>query len=78
MQSSKQEPLQGDVEVDEFFILGQVEQKRRRSKGKMRLVVIALEKLTGAVGRAYAQVSERASAKEFNPFFQTLQKMPQW
>ena len=69
MQSSKQNNLTGEVQVDEFFIGGQEEQKRGRSKGKKRLVVVALEKVNGGVGRAYAQIIEHASAKEFRPFF---------
>ena len=69
MKSSKQYDLKGEVQVDEFFIGGPEEQKRGRSKGKKRLVVVALEKVEGGVGRAYAQVIEKASAKEFEPFF---------
>jgi hypothetical protein len=70
MQSSKQNNLTGEVLVDEFFIGGPEEQKRGRSKGKKRLVVVALEKVKdGSVGRAYAQVIEHASANEFKPFF---------
>jgi hypothetical protein len=69
MQSSKQYLLEGEVHVDEFFIGGPEEQKRGRSKGKKRLVVLALEKVTEGVGRAYAQMIENASAKEFKPFF---------
>jgi hypothetical protein len=69
MQSSKQNDLTGEVQVDEFFIGGPEEQKRGRSKGKKRLVVVALEKVKGGVGRAYAQTIEQASAKAFKPFF---------
>src|SRR5680860_19796 len=69
MQSSKQNDLTGEVQVDEFFIGGPEHQKRGRGKGKKRLVVVALEKVKGGVGRAYAQVIEHASAKEFKPFF---------
>lgn len=69
MRSSKNYPLAGDVHVDEFFIGGAEEQKRGRSKGKKKLVVLALEKVPGGVGRAYAQVIENASAKEFGHFF---------
>lgn len=69
MQSSKKNDLTGEVQVDEFFIGGPEEQKRGRSKGKKRLVVVALEKVNGGVGRAYAQIIEHASAKEFMPFF---------
>jgi hypothetical protein len=69
MQSSKQHPLSGEVHVDEFFIGGQEEQKRGRSKGDKRLVVVALEKVKNGVGRAYAQIIESASSEEFKPFF---------
>ena len=69
MQSSKQYPLTGEVHVDEFFIGGAEEQKRGRSKGNKRLVVLALEKVTDGVGRAYAELIEHASAEEFKPFF---------
>lgn len=69
MQSSMQYKLEGEVHVDEFFIGGPEEQKRGRSKGKKRLVIIALEKVKEGVGRAYAQLIENASAEEFTPFF---------
>jgi hypothetical protein len=69
MQSSKQHPLTGEVHVDEFFIGGPEEQKRGRSKGDKRLVIVALEKVKDGVGRAYAQLIESASAEEFTPFF---------
>jgi hypothetical protein len=71
MKSSKKYPLEGDVEVDDFFIGGPEEQKRGRSKGKKRLVVVALEKVKNGVGRAYAQIIEHASEEEFKPFFDT-------
>ncbi len=70
MQSSKQHPLSGEVHIDEFFIGGPEEQKRGRSKGNKRLVVVALEKVKDGVGRAYAQIIEAASAEEFKPFFE--------
>lgn len=69
MQSSKQYKLVGEVHVDEFFIGGTEEQKRGRSKGKKRLVLLALEKVKDGVGRAYAQIIEDASADTFKPFF---------
>lgn len=69
MQSSKQYPLEGEVHVDEFFMGGPEEEKRGRSKGKKRLVVVALEKVKQGVGRAYGQIIEHASAEEFTPFF---------
>jgi hypothetical protein len=71
MKSSKKYPLEGDVQVDDFFIGGPEEQKRGRSKGKKRLVVVALEKVKSGVGRAYAQIIEHASEEEFKQFFDT-------
>ncbi len=69
MQSSKQNPLTGEVHVDEFYIGQPEEQKRGRSKGEKRLVIVALEKVQDGVGRAYAQVIESASSKDLKPFF---------
>lgn len=71
MQSSKLHPLSGEVHVDEFYIGGPEEQKRGRSKGDKRLVVVALEKVKGGVGRAYAQIIEHASFEELKPFFES-------
>lgn len=70
MKSSQNYPLEGEVHVDEFFIGGPEENKRGRSKGEKRLVVLALEKLPDGVGRAYAELIEHASAKEFKFFFE--------
>lgn len=69
MQSSKLHPLTGEVHVDEFLIGGPEEQKRGRSKGNKRVVVVALEKVKGGVDRAYAQFIESVSSEEFMPFF---------
>ena len=69
MQSSKQYKLEGEVHVDEFFIGGPEKGKRGRSKGEKRLVILALEKVTDGVGRAYAQIIENASAEQISPFF---------
>lgn len=70
MRSSLRYPLEGEIHVDEFFIGGPEENKRGRSKGEKHLVILALEKLPTGVGRAYAQIIEHASAKEFKKFFQ--------
>jgi hypothetical protein len=71
MRSSRKHPLSGTVHVDEFLIGEYEEWKRgRSSNSKKRLVVVALEILPGeGVGRAYAQVINQASGKEFAPFF---------
>jgi hypothetical protein len=72
MASSRRYPLTGEVHVNEFLI-GEYEEGKigRSSESKKKLVVVALEILEGdeGVGRAYAQVIESASAKEFTPFF---------
>jgi hypothetical protein len=68
MSSSRQYPLTGVVHVDECYIGGPEEQKRGRSKGDKKLVVLALEITDGGVGRAYAEIIEHASAKELGAF----------
>jgi hypothetical protein len=71
MASSKQFPMTGEVHVDEFSI-GQYEVGviGRNSMSKKKLVVVGLEILGGnGVGRAYAQVINKAAAEEFRPFF---------
>jgi hypothetical protein len=70
MKSSLKYKLEGEVHVDEFLIGGPEEQKRGRSKGKKKLVILALEKVKDGVGRAYAQQIESSSSKEFLPFFE--------
>jgi len=71
MQSSKLHPISGIVHVDEFYIGGEEEGKRGRSKGDKKLVVVALEIVEGGVGRAYAQCINNASAASLQPFFET-------
>jgi len=71
MESNLQYPLKGEVHVDECFIGGEETQKRGRSKGKKKLVIVALEKLPyNGVGRAYAQIIENGSSASFLPFFE--------
>ena len=68
MQSSLQHPLKGVVHVDEFWVGGPEEQKRGRSLGSKKQVVLALEIVKEGVGRAYAEVIEHASSKELGSF----------
>ncbi len=74
MTSSRKSQLEGKVQVDEFLI-GEYEEGKvgRSADSKKKLVIVALEILEEkkGVGRAYAQVIERASSKEFRPFFET-------
>ena len=69
MQSTESYPLEEVICVDEFFIGGEEEGKRARSKGKKKLVIVAVEMVEGGMGRAYAKVIENASSKSFEPFF---------
>lgn len=70
MQSSGKYLLEGKVEVDELLIGGPEKDKRGRSKGEKKLVVIAVEKVKDdKIGRAYAQAIEHASGECFEPFF---------
>lgn len=61
-------PLQGLVHVDEFFIGGPEIQKRGRSQGDKKLIVIAIEIVEDGIGRSYAEVIEHASSKELGAF----------
>lgn len=68
MQSSLQNPLTGEVHVDEFWIGGPEEEKRGRSLGSKKMIVVALEVMGKSVGRAYAEVIEHANSKELGGF----------
>jgi transposase-like protein len=70
MKSSGLYPLKGEVHVDECWIGGPEEQKRGRSHGTKKLVVVALEIVKGGVGRAYAQEITNSSSESFKPFFE--------
>jgi hypothetical protein len=68
MQSSLKHPLRGEVHVDEFWIGGPEEEKRGRSLGSKKMIVIALEVMDKGVGRAYAQIIEKANSNELGSF----------
>jgi hypothetical protein len=68
MQSSLQNPLTGEVHVDEFWIGGPEEEKRGRSLGNKKMIVVALEIIDKGVGRAYAEIIEHANSKELGGF----------
>ena len=57
------------MHVDEFYIGQPEEQKRGRSKGEKRLVIVELKKVKDGVGMAYAQVIQSASSEDLKPFF---------
>lgn len=68
MQSSLNHLLTGTIHVDEFMIGGPEKDKRGRSKGLKKLIVLAIEILEDGVGRAYAEVIEHSSADELGAF----------
>lgn len=68
MKSSLNYPLTGTIHVDEFMVGGPEEDKRGRSKGFKKLIVLAVEVLDDGVGRAYAEVIEHSSANELGAF----------
>ena len=70
MESSEQYPLEGDVEVDEFFVGGKEKGKVGRGNEKKSLVAVAIEK-SGKYGikRAYAVKIEKATSEELGKLF---------
>src|ERR1035437_159918 len=68
MQRSLQNPLVGQVHADEFWIGGPEEEKRGRSLGSKKMIVVALEVIGKSVGRAYAEIIENANSKEPGDF----------
>ena len=57
MKSSGKYPINGTIQVDEFYVGGEEEGVIGRGKGKKRLVVIALEMVDAEVGRVYVRLS---------------------
>ena len=68
MESSDSYPLEGNVDVDEFFVGGQEEGKKGRGKKNKKLVVFAIEKRDRGVSRMYGKVIEKADAKNLGSF----------
>lgn len=71
MKSNEQNPMDGDVEVDEFFVGGKDTKAKGRKSGSKKQVVIAVEKKGKGVSRIYAKVIKQASKDELWPFIQT-------
>lgn len=69
MSSSGSFKLSGEVHVDDSLIGGEEEDKRGRSHGKKKLVIIGLEIIKNGVGRAYAELIKDSSYDSFKPFF---------
>jgi hypothetical protein len=71
MKSAGKSLLDGEVEVDEFFVGGPEEGKRGRSQGKKRQVVLAIKVDPFGIHRSYAKVVPRADSIELEAFFDT-------
>jgi len=68
MKSSDNYPLEGNVDVDEFFVGGQEEGKKGRGKERKQLVVLAIEKRNKGISRMYGEVIPEANAKNLGKF----------
>ncbi|MFY0600945.1 MAG: IS1595 family transposase [Cyclobacteriaceae bacterium] len=72
MASSKQFPLQGDVQVDEFVIGGKEENKQGRSYDTKKKKIVGAVELTEnrKIKRFYCKVIPDYSAKSLKPLFE--------
>ena len=68
MKSSKNYPMEGNVEVDEFVIGGKEKGIIGRASGSKKKVVIAIEKKGRGVSRIYARRIKDYSRKSILPF----------
>jgi transcription initiation factor IIE alpha subunit len=68
MESSGNNKIAGNAEVDESYIGGQDEEAKGRKAGKKKLVVFAIEKKRGGVSRFYGKVIQHANSKELGQF----------
>lgn len=67
MKSSEQQPMEGNVEVDEFFVGGKDDKVKGRKQGKKKLIAVAVEKKGKGASRIYAKVVESASKEQLWP-----------
>lgn len=72
MKSSETQPMQGDVEVDEFVVGGKEEEKVGRSYDSKKKKAVTVLQLTskGKVKRMYIRQIDSFSAKELRPIFE--------
>lgn len=69
MESSRKYPLDGQVEVDEFYIGGPDEDSTGRKSGNKRQVVLAIQVKGNSIQRSYAKVIPSGHSIEFEAFF---------
>lgn len=60
--------MTGLVHVDKFWLGKPEEEKRGRSIGSKKMIVVALEIVEKGVGRAYAEIIKNANSKELGNF----------
>ena len=68
MASSKNHPMDGNVEVDEFVVGGKEEGVTGRQSWRKRKVAIAIEKKGKGVSGFYARLIENYSKRSILPF----------
>ena len=71
MESSGNNKMDGNIEVDETVVGGQEEGVVGRKNKKKKLVVFAIEKKGRGVNRMYGQLIEHSSAKELGAFMKS-------
>lgn len=70
MKSSEQFPITTRAVVDEFSVGGPEENKKGRSKGNKKEVVMAIEYNDFGILRCYSQVIKNAGTKQLRPFIE--------
>jgi len=84
MQSTGKHPLEGSVEVDEFFVGGPEEGKVGRGNKDKKQVTMAIQTDAFGIHRCYAKVIESGHSDELGSFFmerinpQAIVKTDQW
>ena len=71
MESSGNQKINGNAEVDETVVGGQEEGVVGRKNGKKKLVVFAIERSGKGVSRMYGKVIQKSSSKELGNFMKT-------
>jgi hypothetical protein len=68
MESSGRYLLDGNVDVDEFFVGGLEDGKKGCGKERKELIVLAIEKRGKSISRMYGKVISQADAKNLGEF----------
>jgi len=71
MESSRDFPMEGKVDVDETYVGGQDEAAIGRNEGKKRIVVVAIERKGKGISRMYGRVIDTATRKNLKSFMES-------